>query len=121
MDKLWLINSITHNTPEAKGKESPPLHRGGQVKKSRKDFLKSLVYATGAAAIPPLGSVRGDSIYDEPNAKVVAVDRYDFRVRLQVPQVLDNTDSQGYRTYKLQGISGQMFVNWLSDGKFSNI
>lgn len=89
------------------------------VKKSRKDFLKSLVYATGAAAIPPLGSVRGDSLPGESSADVVAVDEYDFRVRLQVPQVIDNMTSQGYRAYRQQTISGPMFVNWLSGGKFS--
>lgn len=86
---------------------------------SRKDFLKSIVLgAVGSAAISPLGSVRGDSLSNESEADVVAVDEYDFRVRLQVPQVIDNMSSQGYRAYRQQTISGPLYVNWLSDGKF---
>lgn len=86
---------------------------------NRKDFLKSLVMGTaGVAALSPLGPARGDYSPDESDADLVAVDEYDFRVRLQVPQVFDNTTSQGYRAYRPQSISGSMFVGWMSDGGF---
>ena len=86
---------------------------------SRKDFLKSLVVGTtGVAALSRLGQARGDYSSDESSADVVAVDEYDLRMRLQVPQVFDNTTSQGYRAYKPQVISGPMFVDWLSNGRF---
>lgn len=86
---------------------------------NRKDFLKSLVLGTaGIAALSPHGPARGEYSSDESDVDVVAEDEYDFRVRLQVPQVFNNTTSQGYRAYRPQVISGPMFVDWLSDGRF---
>lgn len=86
---------------------------------NRKDFLKSLVLGTaGIAALSPHELARGEYSSDESDADLVAVDEYDLRMRLQVPQVFNNTTSQGYRVYRPQTVSGSMFVGWMSDCGF---
>lgn len=49
---------------------------------------------------------------------VAATDVYDFTLRLQVPQVLNNTQSLGFRKYQSQTIRGVMYIKWLSGGGF---
>ena len=52
-------------------------------------------------------------------------DVYDFTLKLNVPQVLKNTESKGYRKYQKQTIKGKMNIVWNSDGtyrlSFSNL
>ena len=45
-------------------------------------------------------------------------DEYDFKLTLNVPQVLNNTQSLGYRKYKNQTIKGKMYICWLVGGGF---
>lgn len=84
---------------------------------SRKDFLKSLVFGAGAATLAPKAL---STAYDEGDEPLVftAVDKYNFKMTLQVPQVFDNTASQGYRAYRPQKVSGPMYISWLEDGSF---
>ena len=55
----------------------------------------------------------------EESLTVLATDTYSFVLNLKVPQVLDNTKSLGYRKYKTQKITGDMYVKWLADGTFA--
>ena len=52
----------------------------------------------------------------EPIPLVEAVDLYNMKIRLDVPQVVDNSSSEGKRVYRMQNIWGNMEVQWLSDG-----
>ena len=67
-----------------------------------------------AAAIPAVNIMTNGS--DEPVE--VACDLYDFRAILNVPQVVNNMESQGLRRYERQKIKGTLFVGWMSDGNF---
>ena len=55
---------------------------------------------------------------DEETAEVLATDVYDFSLRLNVPQVLNNATSRGVRKYKPQTIKGLMYIKWLPNGSF---
>lgn len=85
---------------------------------SRKDFLKTLVLGAGAAALAPKTLAEDEGPKDETYS-YAAVDEYNFKMTLQVPQVLDNTTSRGYRTYKPQNIGGPMYIVWLDNGSFT--
>lgn len=39
-------------------------------------------------------------------------DAYDFKMTLQVPRVYDNTESQGYRKYQRQSVTGRMYITY---------
>lgn len=57
--------------------------------------------------------------YDvQSDAKVMCFDQYSLSISLKVPQVLDNMQSKGYRTYQKQTIKGTMYIVWLSDGSY---
>ena len=56
---------------------------------------------------------------EDESPDVVCVDVYDFKLRLKVPQVLNNSLSTGYRKYKSQIIKGNLYVNWMSDDTVS--
>lgn len=44
------------------------------------------------------------------------VDVYKFKMRLKVPQVLENTTSRGYRKFKSQTVAGYLLVYYHDDG-----
>jgi len=50
-----------------------------------------------------------------------AVDVYDFRMRLKVPRVYDNTDSLGYRKYQTQTIKGRIAVTYDEEERYPQI
>ena len=52
-------------------------------------------------------------------SSVVLSDNYDFIMRLRVPQVLNNTTSQGERRFKVQSIKGTFSIRWHGDGSVS--
>lgn len=86
---------------------------------SRNEFLKSLVFGTGAAALAQRAA-EGALLRTtgEEEAERIGTDEYQFLMRLNVPQVVDNTTSQGRRIYRAQMIKGQMYIVWLADGDF---
>ena len=47
----------------------------------------------------------------------VTVDVYDFKASLKVPQVVNNTTSQGKRVFKSQSIKGYLLIGYHPDGK----
>ena len=59
------------------------------------------------------------AVADEPSAVIVAEDEYAISLKLQVPQVIDNMSSVGYRKYQTQTIKGKMYICWLDDGGFA--
>ena len=69
----------------------------------------------------PFSKMYAENVFsdeDEQKASVVATDIYTLEMYLQVPQVLDNTTSQGSRKYKRQKIKGNMYVVWLDNGSY---
>ena len=50
--------------------------------------------------------------------KTLAEDIYDLSMSLKVPQVQNNTTSNGYRKFTVQKIKGKMYIVWKSDGTF---
>lgn len=78
------------------------------------------LFGLGLLAIPPcpslIPSVAADT--EEEVIETVAEDEYAFKMVLKVPQVYDNTTSQGYRKFARQVIKGKMYVVWLADGSF---
>ena len=71
------------------------------------------VFAPAAHSDVPLASD------DEPNSSIAAIDVYSFSLWLKVPQVINNTTSQGERRYKSQKIIGTMYVKWNVDDSFT--
>lgn len=53
---------------------------------------------------------------DEPEATVIARDEYSFKLRLKVPQVINNSTSRGKRVYKRQTIYGTMYIEYYDNG-----
>lgn len=47
---------------------------------------------------------------------VVVTDVYSLTLNLRVPQVLDNSSSTGRRMYKVQRLSGELYVSYVDDG-----
>lgn len=89
-----------------------------------KKMLIYLMTVGLAASLPYLAvvsafAVDGDG-EEEPitPAKALVEDIYSFTLTLKVPQVLENTTSQGYRKYKKQKILGDMHIVWLDNGDF---
>ena len=78
-----------------------------------KSFIKCLVFAI---CMIPLFIY---SIDEESEFYPTAIDIYELNLMLKVPQVLDNTTSQGRRVYRPQRIKGNMYVNWYFDNSFS--
>ena len=54
----------------------------------------------------------------EEEASILEIDKYTITFILRVPQVKDNTTSNGYRKYQNQKIKGNMYVKWMSDGTY---
>ena len=54
----------------------------------------------------------------EKEASILEIDVYTITLILRVPQVKDNTTSNGYRKYQNQRIKGNMYVKWMSDGTY---
>lgn len=46
------------------------------------------------------------------------VREYKFTAKLHVPQVLDNSESLGYRKYKSQTLRGTLLMEYAEDGSF---
>ena len=86
---------------------------------SRNEFLKSLVFGTGAAALVRR-AVEGAVLKStgEKESERIGTDEYRFHMRLRVPQVTNNTTSEGKRTYTTQNIRGPMYIVWLANGDF---
>ena len=78
-----------------------------------KKMLKFLLVA-GLIGLAPF-CVKAEG-YDDIINSIVAEDEYDLRIRLYVPQVVNNTESLGKRVFRLQTISGSLFIYWLNDG-----
>lgn len=54
---------------------------------------------------------------DEPVVSpIIATDTYDFIMRLNVPQVVNNTQSNGKRIWQKQNLRGYLNVEWREDG-----
>ena len=83
----------------------------------RKNFIKALILGAGASMLSTK-SLANNGEGDVESMEYVAMDEYGLSLRLQVPQVLDNTKSLGYRTYRSQMITGPMYIVWLEDGSF---
>lgn len=49
------------------------------------------------------------------NTLADVTDVYEFRMRLKIPRVYNNTTSQGYRKYQTQIIKGLMYVDYIDD------
>lgn len=85
----------------------------------RNEFLKSLMLGMGAIALPQGVAAQTDlESTSEAEAERIGADEYLFKMRLNVPQVVDNTTSQGKRIYRVQTIKGPMYIVWLADGNF---
>ena len=52
------------------------------------------------------------------NQTPIAEDEYDFGIFLNVPQVINNSDSHGYRQYRVQSIIGKLYIYWMEDGEY---
>lgn len=84
-----------------------------------KRVMAMLMLMVGLISVPfCLGAKNAYADAEESTASIVAEDVYNFTLMLKVPQVFENTTSQGYRKYKAQRISGKMYVVWLSDGSY---
>ena len=56
--------------------------------------------------------------YEDISNSIVAEDEYDLTIRLNVPQVINNTESLGKRVFRSQTIQGSLFIYWLDDGSY---
>ena len=82
----------------------------------RRDAMKKMLMFLGLVGVL-LGGFK-TIVADETDwdSTIVAVDVYDFKLSLKVPQVFNNTKSTGYRSFKYQRIVGTMYVQWLEGG-----
>ena len=79
--------------------------------------MKSLLKCLTVVIVLAIASVcAADS---EELYHIVVTDVYDFNLMLKVPQVLNNTISEGRRVYRHQRIRGNMYVQWYADGSFN--
>jgi hypothetical protein len=86
--------------------------------------MKKLLFfliATGMLFIPSWNPTTSSSYAgngEQDEAQTTCIDVYEFTMKLNVPQVLNNSTSLGERKYKSQTIKGDMYVKWMSDGTF---
>lgn len=82
--------------------------------------MKKLIYGAGLAVLMSLVShSMSPQLYaDEAGETAVAKDIYNITLRLKVPQVFNNSTSEGYRRFKNQTIKGEMHIVWQADGNF---
>ena len=89
-----------------------------------KNFFSLFIGAalTAFVAFAPFLGLLGNVAYSgyalSPVVLVFAEDIYSFQMTLKVPQVLDNSESMGYRKFQPQIIRGTMVIQWKTDNTY---
>lgn len=73
------------------------------------------VFAAIAFALCLASSVSAQSFWSEAGEEYTVINYYKVLMRLDIPQVFDNTQSLGYRKYKRHSIKGMMCLKFKKD------
>lgn len=89
---------------------------------TRRDLFKTMLASAAAAALP---AAMQSAAAEEECSEAETWQSYDLRLSLYIPRIYNNNESNGYRKYQRQVITGKLFLGFsfngeLVDYKFSS-